>query len=315
MTAWEEFKKGKRRKFDVQEFERNLEDNLFKLHNTLQNKTYCHSSYEEFYVNDPKRRHIHKATVNDRIVHHLVYKYLYALFDKNFIYDSYSCRNKKGTHKAVKRLFRFTRKVSRNYASSCWVLHLDVKKFFSSVDHEILFSLLQKKIQDKNILRLLSEIINSFATEKEKGIPLGNVTSQVFANIYLNELDQYVKHCLKIKYYIRYADDFVIISRNKAFLYQCIDTSKQFLNKKLELKLHLNKISIRKLGWGIDFLGYIVLPYYILPRTKNKKRIIAKLQEKNGSENFNSVLQSYLGYLIHANAYEFIKDLNFLVGK
>src|SRR3990170_8503702 len=124
--AWEEFKKGKRNKNDIQLFERHLEDSLFILHNRLKSKTYWHGNYREFYVTDPKRRHIHKASVFDRIVHHLLYKYLYELFDKCFIYDSYSCRVDKGTHRAVKRLEKFTRIASKNYTQNFWALKLDI---------------------------------------------------------------------------------------------------------------------------------------------------------------------------------------------
>lgn len=127
--AWNEFKIGKRKRNDVQIFERNLEDNIFKLHQELKFKTYRHGSYQSFYVHDPKQRHIHKAEVRDRVVHHFLYKYTYELFDKSFIYDSYSCRLEKGTHKAVKRLEKFTRIVSKNYTKECWALKLDIHEF------------------------------------------------------------------------------------------------------------------------------------------------------------------------------------------
>ena len=324
--AWSEFKKGKRRRKDVQEFERNLEDNLFLLYEQLKNKTYRHGTYRSFYVQDPKQRHIHKAEVRDRVVHHLLYKYLYNLFDKSFIYDSYSCREEKGTHKGVKRLEKFTRIVSKNYSRECWALKLDIKKFFASVDHKIFFNLLKKKVKDEEILGLLKQIINSFCSchpehsegynsrhiffavaqndNNHKGIPLGNLTSQVFANIYMNELDRFIKHKLKIKYYLRYADDFVILSGDKQLLSQLIVPISQFLNEDLKLELHPKKIILRKLNWGIDFLGYIVLPHYILPRVKTKRRIFKKLEENKNMENFNQSLQSYLGYLSHASSYK-----------
>ncbi|MGH8916864.1 MAG: reverse transcriptase domain-containing protein, partial [Actinomycetes bacterium] len=223
--AWKEFRLGKGKRLDVQEFERYLEDNLFDLHKSLEKKTYRHGGYHAFYVQDPKRRHIHKAQVKDRIVHHLLYQYLYSLFDKTFIYDSYSCRVEKGTHKGVERLAQFSRIVSRNYSSTCWALKCDIRKFFASVDHQILLTLLKDKKEDSDILWLLSQIIDSFQSDRGKGsgIPLGNLTSQVFANIYMNELDQFVKHTLKIKYYIRYADDFVLLSNNKDDLLKLID--------------------------------------------------------------------------------------------
>lgn len=303
--AWNEFKKGKRKKKDVQVFERYLEDNLFELHNRLKTKTYKHGNYQSFYVHDPKQRHIHKASVKDRVIHRLLYKYLYRLFDKNFIYDSYSCRLKKGTHKVVKKLEQFTRKVSKNYTKPCWVLKLDIKKFFVSVDHQILMDLLIKKIKNKDILWLLKQVIDSF----QSGIPLGNVTSHVFANICMNELDQFIKHNLKIKYYLRYADDFVIISSKRVDFAQYLEPVVSFLNDRLKLFLHPKKIILRKLDWGIDFLGYIVLPHYRLPKTKTKRRIFKKLKEKIYSENFNQSLQSYLGYLSHVNSYKVVQEL------
>ncbi len=309
--AWDEFKKEKRSKGDVQAFERCLEDNIFGLRSKLSSKKYQHGIYQEFYVNDPKRRHIHKAQVRDRVVHHLLYKYLYELFDKSFIYDSYSCRVDKGTHRGVLRLGKFARTISRNFAYPCWALKLDIKKFFANVDHQILLDLLKQRVKDPDILWLLLQIIDSFSSDsgEGKGIPLGNLTSQVFANIYMNELDQFVKHTLKLKYYLRYADDFVILSTNKKSLERLITPLESFLKLRLKLDLHPNKIIFRKLSWGIDMLGYNVLPHYILPRRKTVKRMFKKIAEKSGSESFNQTLASYLGYLSHANAYELSQKL------
>lgn len=313
-NAWIEFRKGKRGKEDVQLFERNLEDNIFQLYFELKNKTYRHSSYQSFYVNDPKQRHIHKASIRDRVIHHLLYKYLYEAFDKSFIYDSYSCRLEKGTHKAIFRLEKLTRKISRNYIKPCWIVKCDVKKFFASIDHEILITLLKTKMCDVSILRLLKEVVYSFTAngEKGKGIPLGNLTSQVFANIYLNEFDQFIKHTLKIKYYLRYADDFLIISNRKEELEAYLKPISNFLEEKLKLELHPKKIIFRNLYWGIDFLGYVILPHYILPRTKTKRRIFKKIEKTIHSfkkeeipfETLHQSVQSYLGYLSHANTYK-----------
>lgn len=316
--AWSEFKKGKRNKFDVQLFERDLEDNLFELHRKLALKIYRHGSYQDFYISDPKKRHIHKAKVQDRIVHHLLYLYLYELFDKTFIYDSYSCRLNKGTHRGVKRLAHFARKVSKSYKRDCWALKCDIKKFFSNVDHKILLELLKTKASDRNIIWLLEQIITSFhSEEKGKGIPLGNLTSQVFANIYLNELDKFIKHRLKLRYCLRYADDFIILSDNRESLFPCINMSQQFLKEELKLELHPDKIIIRKPSWGIDFLGYNILPHYILPRTKTKRRIFLKIEEKLRSYykgeierfSFDQTLASYTGYLSHANTYKLTQKL------
>lgn len=160
--SWEEFKIGKTKKPDVLEFGRHLEDNLFALHRELKNKTYKHSDYTSFYITDPKVRHIHKAKVKDRIVHHAIHRILYPIFDPTFICDSYSCRIGKGTHRAVRRLEVFVRKVSKNYTGKCFVLKCDIKKFFASVDHDVLIGLLEKKIKDEDLMRLIREIIGSF---------------------------------------------------------------------------------------------------------------------------------------------------------
>lgn len=309
--AWGEFKKGKRSRIDVQNFERNLEDNLFMLHLSLNGLTYRHGTYNSFYVQDPKLRHIHKAAVNDRVIHHLLYKYLYNLFDKTFIYDSYSCRLGKGTHKGVVRLEKFTRKVSKNYTSECWALKCDIKKFFASVDQKILMRVLTNQVKDPKIIWLLKQVVDSFQSENEdnKGIPLGNLTSQVFANIYMNKLDQFIKHKLNARYYLRYADDFLILSSCRMLLQSYINPIQEFLRTDLKLELHPKKIIIRHLKWGIDFLGYIVLPHYRLPRTKTGRRIVLQLQKKINQQRFNQSLQSYLGYLSHAHTYKFRQRL------
>ncbi|MFA6146384.1 MAG: reverse transcriptase domain-containing protein [Patescibacteria group bacterium] len=304
--AWDEFKKGKRKKIDVQIFERNLEDNLFELCEDLNNKTYQHSTYKSFYIQDPKLRHIHKAEVRDRIIHHLISRYLEKIFEPSFIFDSYSCRKNKGTHRAVERLGKFYWRVSKNCTRNCFVLKCDIKKFFASVDRQILLNIISKKIDNPDILWLIKNIIDSFP----QGIPLGNLTSQIFANIYLNELDQFVKHQLKIKYYIRYTDDFVILSKNKEYLEALIPIINDFLGDKLKLILHPNKVIIRKYKQGIDFLGYVSLPYWRVLRTKTKKRMFKKLEKKIdefrqgqiSEETLNQSIQSYFGVLKHCNS-------------
>ncbi|MFH1956197.1 MAG: reverse transcriptase domain-containing protein, partial [Patescibacteria group bacterium] len=294
--AWQKFKKGKRNKLDIQKFEFNLEDNLFQLHHELKTKTYQHSYYTPFNICDPKPRKIHKAIVKDRVLHHAVFRILYPIFDKTFIYDSYSCRLEKGTHKAVNRLEEFKRKLSRNNRKTIFALKCDIKKFFDSIDQDILLKIIQRKIKDKNAIWLIEKIIMSFKI----GLPLGNVTSQIFANIYLNELDQFVKHNLKIKYYIRYCDDFIILNESKEYLNNLIKPINDFLNSNLKLNLHSNKIVIRKYSQGIDFLGYVVLPYHRVLRTKTKKRILKKI--KNNPQNIQSI-NSYLGVLKHCKGY------------
>lgn len=319
--AWDEFKKGKREKLDVQIFEFHLEDNLFKLQQDLANKTYKHSEYTSFNIQDPKLRHIHKAIVKDRIVHHLLFNCLNSVFERTFISDSYSCRKKKGTHKAIERLKIFSRKIEQTHGS-CFVLKCDIKKFFASVDHKILFDIITKKVKDLNILRLVKEVIDSFKSEfstnkNSKGAPIGNLTSQLFANIYLNELDQFIKQKLKVKYYIRYTDDFVVLHQDKDYILKIKTKIENFLKKKLKLSLHPDKVSIRKYGQGIDFLGYVTLPKVRVLRTKTKKRIIRKLKQrvkqfKNNEIKEETLLQSinsYLGVLSHADTHELKQKL------
>lgn len=249
--AWKEFKRGKSKKKDVQKFVENLERNILHLYQELKNKTYEHSPYFSFYVKDPKLRHIHKACVKDRVLHHAIFRILYPIFDKSFIFDSYSCRIGKGTHKAVNRLKEFAQKVSRNNTKTCFVLKLDIKKFFESINQEILLNLIKRKIKDKNTIWVIEKVVRSFP----KGLPLGNITSQLFANIYLNELDKFLKHKLKIKYYIRYCDDFLILDRNKVYLENLIVTINDFLKNRLRLSLHPNKIIIRIYRQGGRLFG------------------------------------------------------------
>jgi retron-type reverse transcriptase len=166
LEAWREFARGKRQRKDVQTFELYLTDNIFALHRQLTMKSYRHGGYSAFKISDPKPRDIHKALVRDRLVHHALYRILYPFFDATFIADSYSCRDSKGTHKALKRFQTFARKVSRNNTKTCWILKCDIRKFFASIDHVLLTDILKKRIVDKNILWLLSEIIGSFHSTK-----------------------------------------------------------------------------------------------------------------------------------------------------
>jgi RNA-directed DNA polymerase len=305
LGAWREFKKGKNKKQDIQTFDFNLEKNIFSLNKDLRGKTYVNEPYVPFYVYDPKRRHIHKACVRDRVVHQSVYRVLYPFYNKHFIYDSYSCINNKGTHKAVERLVEFNRKESKNYTRNIWVLKCDISKFFDSIDHNILENILVRKNLDENTKWLIKNIISSFEKSPGKGLPLGNVTSQLFSNVYLNELDQYAKHILKAKYYIRYCDDFVIVSKNREYLQSLIPKISEFLETKLKLSLHPRKVEIKKVSQGIDFLGYVVFPYYKVLRTSTKKRILKKIK----SNLTNETRQSYLGILSHCKGYKIAKLL------
>src|SRR3989339_1858826 len=246
LEAWKEFSRDKRNKKDVQEFGRHLMQNVLALHRELIADTYTHGGYHHFKISDPKPRNIHKASVRDRLLHHAIYRKLYPFFDKTFIADSYSCRLNKGTHKAINRFRSFAFKVSKNHTKTCWVLNGDIKKFFVSIDHNILTKILVNYIPDKNILRLIEKVINSFlSTRPGVGLPLGNLTSQLLVNIYMNEFDQFMKHKLKAKYYLRYADDFMIFSDDRVWLEKQILPIQKFLRNELKLDLHPDKLFIK----------------------------------------------------------------------
>lgn len=298
LETWKEFIQGKKNKRDVEQFQRNLMANLISLHQDLKNKTYAHSAYEAFNISDPKPRNIHKASVRDRLLHHAIYRKLYPYFDRKFIADSYSCRLHKGSHRALKRFRAFVNKVSKNYTQTTWVLKCDVRKFFASIGHSILLSILEKHIKDREVIELFEVIIHSFQShERGKGLPLGNLTSQLLVNVYMNEFDQYLKHILKIKYYIRYADDFVVIHENKKYLEKILPQIENFLLDTLKLHLHPDKVFIKTLASGVDFLGWLHFEDYKILRTTTKRRMFGRLKNDVRTE----VVQSYLGILRHGN--------------
>jgi retron-type reverse transcriptase len=239
LIAWQEFLSGKKMRKDVLDFHQNLMANIIDLHKELFEKRYKHSSYHAFNISDPKPRNIHKARVRDRLLHHALYRKLMPFFDRTFIADSYSCRQGRGTHKAMQRFQTFSNKVSKNNTRTVWVLKCDIRKFFASIDQSVLTQIITQYIPDKDLLALLSEIIGSFHSTREGvGLPLGNLTSQILVNIYMNEFDQFVKHKLKTKYYIRYADDFVFISDDKEWLENLLPRVSAFLAERLKLSLH-----------------------------------------------------------------------------
>lgn len=305
LEAWKEFVRGKRGKQDVQEFSLKLMDNLFVLHEDLKLGNYQHGGYHAFNISDPKPRNIHKASVRDRLLHHAIYRILYPFFDKTFIADSYSCRIRKGTHKALNRFRRFAYQASKNNTKTCWILKCDIRKFFASIDHKILLDILNSYIPDKNIILLLQEIIKSFSAKPGVGLPLGNLTSQLFVNIYMNEFDQFIKHNMKVKYYIRYADDFVILSDDKNMLEALIHQIYYFLGEKLELELHSGKVFIKTLVSGVDFLGWVSFLDNRVLRASTKRRIIKRLKESSTPETINS----YLGLLKHGNTGKIQKEV------
>jgi len=336
LEAWREFERGKKNKKDVQEFSLYLMDNILSLHGELLYHTYKHGGYQAFKINDPKPRDIHKASVRDRLLHHAIYRKLYPFFDRTFIVDSYSCRNNKGTHKAIDKFKKYPSIVSQNNTRTCWILKCDIRKFFASIDHQILLNILMEYIPDKNIVKLLENIIGSFNILKPSpaiawhwraglpnpplgkgrgiegvGLPLGNLTSQLFVNIYMNKFDQAVKHKIKFKHYIRYADDFVFLSENRRQLENLISTIETYLKKELKLEMHPDKVYIKTLNSGSDFLGMVNFHHHRILRTKTKRRMFGKMKNKKrelendliSEESFNQSRQSYLGMLTHCDGY------------
>jgi retron-type reverse transcriptase len=306
LLAWREFVSGKKQKGDVQEFSLRLMDNILELHAELAAKAYTHFAYKAFSISDPKPRSIHKALVRDRLLHHALYRKLYPFFDRTFISDSYSCRRFKGTHRALNRFGAFGRKASSNHASTCWVLKCDIRKFFASIDHAILLDILRKYIADQDVIWLIERVVLSFqSTIAGKGLPLGNLTSQLLVNVYMNEFDQFMKHRLKTRYYIRYADDFVILSDQKQVLESTLSEIGHFLVQQLQLSLHPDKVSIKTLASGVDFLGWVHFPHHRVLRTVTKRRMFKRLASTASMEPLTALatVRSYLGLLSHGNAY------------
>jgi retron-type reverse transcriptase len=326
-AAWDEFRSDKWKKPGVMRFERHLEENIFALHRELKAKTYRHGSYRSFYIRDPKQRHIHKAIVRDRILHHAIFSIINPLFEPTFISRSFSCRVDYGTHRGVAALEGMARKMSRNGTHDCFILKCDVRKFFDSVDHAILLEIMEKRIKDEGVIWLLKEIIKSYPAtpvrERErrplqrKGIPIGNLTSQLFANVYMNEFDQFMKHTMKVKNYVRYTDDFAIVADDRTYLEDLLPHIRDFLARELTLELHPKKITIRPFPQGMDFLGHILFPKYRLIRTKTEHRMFRNLKRRFSAyearqitkTTFEQSLQSYLGTLSHANTYDMREEL------
>ncbi|MEK7644697.1 MAG: reverse transcriptase/maturase family protein [Patescibacteria group bacterium] len=300
LLAWREFSRDKKQKRDVQLFSLQLMENILNLRAELVAKTYVHSPYKAFAITDPKPRSIHKALVRDRLLHHALCRKLYPFFDRTFISDSYSCRIMKGVHLALDQFRTFGRKVSLNHTRTCWVLKCDVRKFFASIDHFILIDILKKYIADPDVVWLIERVVDGFqSTAPGKGLPLGNLTSQLLVNIYMNEFDQFVKHRLKVKYYIRYADDFVIFHEQKKVLERQLRDMSDFLEHELKLSLHPGKVSIKTLASGVDFLGWVHFPHHRVLRSVTKRRMFKRLAAADSL----ATVRSYLGLLSHGNTY------------
>lgn len=263
-------RKSKKYSKYVQKFEKNREYNLVALQQDLIQGKYKHGEYNSFEILDPKPRIIQVSPFRDRIVHQAIYLVLNPIFELDFIDYSYACRKGKGSQRAIKRFEYFWQKLSHKSKDfkKVYVLKADIVKYFDSIDHNILKIILYSKIRCEQTRQLLDQVIDSFHPVQAKGVPIGNLTSQLFSNIYLNELDQYAKYTLKAEYYIRYMDDFVILDDNKYRLQDIKNKLIQFLKVDLNLSLHSNKTHIHKLNQGIAFLGYNLYLYSRKIKTK-----------------------------------------------
>lgn len=303
--AWKKARKGKTKLNYVLDFEANLAYNLKILHDELKNLKYFPLPLKTFILRDPKTRKISKSFFRDRIVHHAIIKVIEPLFDKSFICDSCANRSGKGTLYALRRFEKFQIKTTHNFSKEAFCLKADIKHYFQEIDRNILFSIFEKKIRCNKTLYIIKSILWNF--EGIKGIPLGNLTSQFFANVYLNELDQFVKHKLKVKYYIRYVDDFVILHSSKKQLDLWKEEIIRFLGEILKLELHSDKSRIISLSNGVNFVGFRVFYFFKIPRKRNlknmKRKIILYNNRELFSDKFFESFEGWNAYVKWSNSY------------
>ena len=317
----------KRYRYEVLNFSAHLEDNLVKLQKELIDRTYTLGKYREFYIYEPKKRLIMAQPFKDRVVQWAIYQILNPVFAQGYITDSYACIKERGTHKAVKRLHYWLRQVGKK-PEKYYFLKLDISKYFYRIDHDVLMGILKRKIRDDDMIFLLDKIVNSSETNfglppgkspgevkrsdrvSEKGMPVGNLSSQMFANLYLNELDQYCKRTLGIHFYVRYMDDVIILHQDKNQLHEWKRIIDTFLKEKLQLDLN-EKTCIRPITLGVEFCGYKIWNTHIKLRKSTAlkmKRNLKKLQKEYAAgevtvEEAKQTISSYLGILKHCDSY------------
>ena len=316
MEAHRKARRGKGLRKEIIKFNLKQEEYIYYLLEVLSNKTYKHGGYEVFYVTEPKLRKIEKSRYIDRVVHRwLVDNFLEPYFVPSFINTSYACIKGRGMHKAcldVQKAMRSCKKVWGNY----YILKMDISKYFENIDKRILLSILKKKILDKDVMWLIKEIL--YSQRKEVGLEIGNYTSQLFANIYLNEVDQYVKKELGIKYYFRYMDDSVLMVSSKEETKYCLEKIKNFLFLKLGLCLN-KKTQIFKSKQGVNFCGYKINENRLKLRDKGKRKLKKKVKKlksliKEGelcSVEAKRFLSGHMGYIKIADTWTLENKLFF----
>lgn len=342
VQAYIDCRKRKRNTFNALEFEFYLEENLICLYDELLNGSYNISTSICFIVLNPKPREVWAANFRDRIVHHLVYNEISDIYYNRFIKDTYSCIPERGSTNAVKTLNKYLITATKGYTQACYYLKADIRNFFVCIDKDILYRELEKIVNTDWVLRLLKQIIyhdcrtnvyikspkwkfnllpdykSLWNTDNTKGLPIGNLTSQFFSNVYLNILDQYVKHHWHCKYYCRYVDDFVILDKDPQKLNEIHKDLTKFLKERLKLDLHQNKKSINKVERGIDFVGFVEKPYRRVIRQKTLKKIFKIVREQKSDSNwyttenlekYKNTINSYLGMLRNTNGYKLRREI------
>lgn len=303
--AWRKARENKTKRPDVIEFEKDIVKNLLYLYYELKNKTYKPLPLKTFVLRDPKTRKISKSEFRDRVVHHALLSVIKPVFEKSFFYDSCANQIGKGTLFALERFDLYKRKVTHNYKIGAFCLKADIKHYFEEVNHEVLLEIIKTKVKDSDIIWLINQILANtpYLSENEQlqGMPLGNYTSQFFANVYLHRFDHFVKHSLKINYYVRYVDDFVILHKSKKQLELWKKQINEFLKEELKLKLHPKKSRIIPLSKGIDFIGFRNFNHHRLLRKRNIKGMQKKIDLfRKRLIDFRYLTESFQGWQAYA---------------
>jgi retron-type reverse transcriptase len=270
-TAFYKAARGKRHHKYVIDFLNYYDHNIRKIQGDIQAKNVTVGDYHYFLINDPKPRNICAASFSERILHHAIMNIIEPRLEKFAIYDSYACRKGKGSHCAIFRAQDFSKK-------SLWYLKLDIARYFDSIDQTIMIQLIFKRFKDPDLIQLLQKILETYHTEPGKGVPIGNLISQHLANFYLGHLDHWIKEIRKIKYYVRYMDDFILFANDKTVLKNELIEIKMFLKNNLELYVKENQIQLNHCSRGFPFLGYRVFPEKILLSPRSKKRFQRKFK-------------------------------------
>ncbi len=308
IEAHQRASKSKRNHSDVIKFEMDLESNIANLLHKIKHGTYRIGKYHEFYVYEPKQRLIKSLPYIDRVVHQwYVEEFIKPYMMPRFISKSFACIEERGAHKAVDYLQKYMRIMKRNHGSY-FILKCDISKYFYSIDRNILFSILSRYIRDQKLLEFTKLLL--FDGDELIGIPIGNYTSQYFANIYLNELDHFVKETLRVKYYLRYMDDFILLCKTKEEAKELKDTMEKFINERLHLQFN-KKTRYYPNSMGVDFCGYKVFETHRLIRKRSKDKMRRKIRKWNkdyraGCLNLKDVEESWnawLGHIKHTNCY------------